>query len=38
VEALLRPLFGLAADPVLDKLLHLTDSVHDAVATLTEPR
>ncbi len=35
VEALLRPLFGLAADPVLDKLVHLTDDVHEAVAILT---
>jgi len=35
VESLLRPLFGLAADPVLDKLVHLTDDVHEAVAILT---
>jgi predicted Rossmann-fold nucleotide-binding protein len=35
VESLLRPLFGLAADPVLDKLVHLTDDVDEAVALLT---
>jgi len=34
VESLLRPLFGLAADPALDKLVHLTDSVDDVVALL----
>lgn len=35
VESLLRPLFGLARDPALDKLVHVTDSVDDAVALLT---
>ncbi len=35
VESLLRPLFGLAADPVLDKLVHLTDDVDEAIAILT---
>lgn len=35
VEALLRPLFGMAADPVLEKLVHLTDDVDEAVALLT---
>jgi predicted Rossmann-fold nucleotide-binding protein len=34
VESLLRPLFGLAADPVLDKLVHLTDDIDEAVAIL----
>lgn len=35
IESLLRPLFGLAADPVLDKLVHLTDDVDEAIAILT---
>ncbi len=35
VESLLRPLFGLAADPVLDKLVHLTDDIDEAIAILT---
>jgi predicted Rossmann-fold nucleotide-binding protein len=35
VESLLRPLFGLAAHPGLDKLVHLTDSVDDAVGLLS---
>jgi len=36
VESLLRPLFGLAADPVLDKLVRLTDDVAEAIELLTQ--